>query len=190
VDHAPTPAAAASTLAAVRVAILSGYNGPTNRWGGPGINSSVAAEDPETYSVGYAPTNAPRRFAGTDVDGSSVLVRYTLLGDANVDGVVEFEDLIQLAQNYNTIVSAFTDAWWLNGDFTYDGVTDFNDLVKLAQNYNGRLPNHPIPGAPSGFENDLAAAFAAVPEPSAALAGLIALFAMRPSRRRRESRAA
>ncbi len=34
----------------------------------------------------------------------------TLLGDANLDGVVDFNDLVKLAQNYNTTVSASTTA--------------------------------------------------------------------------------
>lgn len=54
-------------------------------------------------------------------------------GDANHDGVVDFNDLVKLAQNYN--VTDGTRAWE-EGDFTGDGNVDFNDLVILAQNYN------------------------------------------------------
>jgi hypothetical protein len=99
--------------------------------------------------------------------------------------VVDFNDLVKLAQNYNTTVSASTDSWWNRGDFTYDGVTDFNDLVKLAQNYNTALPSAAIPGAPVDFQRDLAAAFATVPEPSAALLGVLAACGCAGSRRRR-----
>jgi len=59
--------------------------------------------------------------------------------DATLDGIVDFNDLVHLAQNYNTTVSTVTDSWWYNGDFTYDGIVDFNDLVKLAQNYNTKV---------------------------------------------------
>src|SRR5205814_9036170 len=102
---------------------------------------------------------------GSTVDKTTVVARYTLAGDATLDGVVDFNDLVKLAQNYNTTVSAVTESWWNKGDFTYDGITDFNDLVKLAQNYNTSLPSDPIPGASAAFEGDLAKAFATVPEP-------------------------
>jgi MYXO-CTERM domain-containing protein len=87
---------------------------------------------------------------------------------ATLDGTVDFNDLVKLAQSYNTAGTT-----WNSGDFTYDGLTDFNDLVKLAQNYNTSLPAAAIPGAPARFEADLARAFASVPEPgSLSLAGL------------------
>ena len=71
--------------------------------------------------------------------------------------------------------------------FHYDGNVDFNDLVKLAQNYNSyAFPiGAPLPGAPAGFQADLAAAFAAVPEPATPAlfaAGTVAL-AVRRKRR-------
>jgi hypothetical protein len=102
------------------------------------------------------------------VDATAVLVRHTLLGDATLDGAVDFNDLVRLGQNYNTMVSAVTDGWWSHGDFTYDGVVDFNDLVKLAQNYGSVLPAA-LRGTAPDFQNDLAAAAAAlasVPEPT------------------------
>jgi hypothetical protein len=96
-----------------------------------------------------------------------------------MDGAVDFNDLVRLAQNYNATVSDTTQSWWFNGDFTYDGVVDFNDLVKLAQNYNTALPSEPVAGASASFNADLAAAFSAVPEPGSlsllALAGLALL---------------
>jgi len=94
---------------------------------------------------------------------------------------------VKLAQNYNTTVSATTESWWNHGDFNYDGVTDFNDLVKLAQNYNTALPaSGSIPGAPVGFEADLARAFASVPEPSTiGLIGVVAGGLLCRGRRRR-----
>jgi hypothetical protein len=52
-------------------------------------------------------------------------------GDANFDGAINFEDLVVLAQNYNTQGKNFR-----QGDFNYDANVDFNDLVILAQGYN------------------------------------------------------
>jgi hypothetical protein len=57
-------------------------------------------------------------------------------GDANLDGVIDFNDLTALAQHYNT-VGGMT---WADGDFTGDGTVDFNDLVYLSQAYNTGTP--------------------------------------------------
>jgi hypothetical protein len=105
-------------------------------------------------------------FLGLTVDKSSVLTRYTLAGDVNLDGSVDFLDLAKLAQSYNVTDGSRE---WATGDFNYDGSTDFLDLAKMAQNYNTALPSAPIPGASVDFNNDLARAFAAVPEPSGAI---------------------
>jgi hypothetical protein len=124
-------------------------------------------------------------FLGSTVDKTTMLIRYTLAGDANLDGTVDFLDLSRLAQNYNVTDGTRT---WAQGDYNYDGNVDFSDLAKLAQSYNTTLPGGAaaIPaGAPAGFEADLARAFAEVPEPSALvmLTGLAAVAVM--GRRRR-----
>jgi len=106
-----------------------------------------------------APTviNAKNFTLGTSLPGDTTVKASP--GDANLDGFVDFNDLVKLAQNYNA-----SNTNWFQGDFNYDGTTDFNDLVFLAQNYN-----NPAPGAPVGsasFQSDMAAAFASVPEPT------------------------
>jgi hypothetical protein len=101
-----------------------------------------------------------------------------------LDGVVDFNDLVRLAQNYNTGGGAAT---WAQADFTYDGVVDFNDLVKLAQAYNTALPSEAVPGATASFDADLAAAFSSVPEPGAA-AGVVAVTTALGLGRRRRTR--
>jgi hypothetical protein len=75
-----------------------------------------------------------------DPSGNALATDYTftffvLAGDANHDRSVDFNDLVPLAQNYNTSGKTYA-----QGDFTGDGVIDFNDLVLLAQNYNTILP--------------------------------------------------
>ena len=121
-------------------------------------------------------------FLGTPVDDSTVVARFTAAGDATLDGTVDFNDLVKLAQNYNTNVSLITASWWTHGDFTGDGIVDFNDLVKLAQNYNTSIPADAIPGAPIGFDQDLGRAFATVPEPSSVAVILMAAGFMRRRR--------
>ena len=79
-----------------------------------------------------------------DSNVASAKVTYTastaLKGDVNFDGVVDFNDLVILSQNYNTSVATATggnaDVAWQQGDMNDDGMVDFNDLVILSQNYN------------------------------------------------------
>jgi hypothetical protein len=155
-------------LANVRKLVIAG-----NQRGnvGPGVVSSAALAD-SRLEVGYARAGDlfgghGGTFLGQSVNADDLLLRTTLAGDANLDGSVDFNDLVALAQNYNTNVSLASEDWWSRGDATYDGVVDFNDLVKLAQNYNTALEPSAVPGASAVFEADLARAFASVPEPSA-----------------------
>jgi hypothetical protein len=128
----------------------------------------------------------PRSQIGIAFDGGGqpLRMKLTLAGDANLDGLVNFTDLVALAQNYN---GGEFSAFWDEGDFTYDQKVSFDDLVLLAQNYNGSfLPAAPIPGAPADFARDLAAAFADTPEP-ASVAGL-AVYGLTAFQRRRRRR--
>jgi hypothetical protein len=126
-------------------------------------------------------------FMGEAVDATTVLARVTRAGDANLDGKVDFGDLLRLARHYGGDVSAAAGGAWLSGDFTYDGVVNFSDLLVLAKNYGAVAPADPAPGAGAAFEADVASAFAQVPEPSAGIliAGTIACCAARRGRRRR-----
>jgi hypothetical protein len=128
-------------------------------------------------------------YANLDIPGPLVLAPVysatdlrliaTLPGDATTNGSVNFDDLVLLAQNYNTSVAAGAN-WWQSGDFNVDGSVNFDDLVLLAQNYNSAVAG----GAT--FDQDLARAFASVPEPAGlcaigvALCGLIARRRQRP----------
>ena len=77
----------------------------------------------------------------------------TIPGDANHDNVVNFNDLLTLAQHYG-----MSNAHWEDGDFNFDGMVNFNDLLSLAQNYGSSVSFSPP-----------AAAVAAVPEPAMVL---------------------
>jgi hypothetical protein len=182
--------AGSSPLTTVRSQIISGY--ANGAWNGPGIISSSAQTDTR-LGVGYGEASeilgaSGGSFGSETVDGDTVLVRTTIVGDSNLSGSVDFTDLVALAQNYGSDFNAnpSTDSWWTHGDFNYDGKVDFTDLVKLAQNYNAAIPSDAIAGAPAGFEQDLAAAFAAVPEPSTAGLALIAACGLAAQRRRRK----
>lgn len=102
---------------------------------------------------------------------------YARPGDANVDGRVDFDDLLVVSQNYNMN----TGRLWETGDFDFDGKTDFNDLLTLSQNYD---PNEQrtLHGTSAAFSADWAMAQSLAPEP-ATLAALC-LVARGFSRRR------
>jgi pectate lyase len=82
----------------------------------------------------------------------AVWVTATVPGDANVDGSVDFVDLLSLAQWYDSTGSS-----WAQGDFTGDGVTGFADLVLLAQRFGTSA---------AVFDAEWALARSVVPEPS------------------------
>jgi hypothetical protein len=117
-------------VAAVTAALSSAYAG--GRWTGTGITSSTAAGGGLTplLSVGYADGNVD---FNTPAGPNQILVKYTLAGDANLDGQVNFADLLIVAQRFNT-----TGNDWAGGNFIYssNGLVNFADLLIVAQNFN------------------------------------------------------
>src|SRR5207249_1696523 len=90
----------------------------TAGWIGNGIGSSAAAANPNaTVIVTEASTlfdlspGQTGTFMGQSVDSTSLLVRYTLLGDADLNGIVNFQDLVCLSQNYSAAPGTAPDAW-------------------------------------------------------------------------------
>lgn len=102
-------------------------------------------------------------------------------GDATFDGLVNFNDLVVLAQNYNHVGKAS----WGTGDFTFDNQVNFDDLVVLAQNYNaGSVVGNGVENiGGAAFAADWALASSLVPEPGVAL--LVAGSLLGARRRRR-----
>ena len=168
--------AAVSPLMSTRDALRSGEIMSSAATASTGLGYGEAST-----VLGIAPTGTGT-FMGQPVDGTSVLMRLTLKGDAGLDGRVDFDDLAALAQHYN---SSDGSAVWTDGDFDLDGNVDFDDLSILAQNYNGALPAGAEAGFATDFAADVEAAFAAVPEPAGvSVIGLgILLTGMRRRRR-------
>jgi hypothetical protein len=124
-----------TAAAAIRAYLLSAYSA-NDDWSGPtGLTSSIAASNPSKYTVAYAVGSDPSaQDAGLGLIPGQTLVRPTLVGDANLDGKVNFFDLTQiLAYKYNTNQPAsYTD-----GDLNYDGNVNFFDIATLlSANYN------------------------------------------------------
>jgi hypothetical protein len=159
-----------SPAAAIRQLLTNGRNTNGNWQGVNGIGSSLASNS-NGRAVGYAEASdlyaSPGLFYGQDFDLTSILITFTLAGDATLDGAVNFADLTRLAQNYG----ATSGAVWSQGDFNYDGQVGFADLTLIAQNYGGSLLEaaamvNESNGFGDGFTADFARAIALVPEPA------------------------
>lgn len=168
-----------SPLTVVREKITQAYAGGT--WSGAGITSTLLRNNPQAaLGIGYAEASGLQisEYLGRSVDDSTLLIRYTLQGDTNLDGAVNFDDLLSLAQAYGT-----PQADWIQGDSNYDGAVTFDDLLKLAQNYGATLMSSGDLVVDSEmhhrFMQDWAFARAITPEPSVLLMALSGLFVSR-----------
>jgi fibronectin-binding autotransporter adhesin len=146
-----------STIAAY---IKSGYNG--GLWNGAGINSTAAAIN-HGYGLGFA-DGADNVVAS--LPSGQIEVKYTLYGDANLDGVVNGTDFGILAAHFGTQVSG-----WDRGDFNYDGVVNGSDFGELAANFGQQADGADVQLPASDFAalDAFAAAnglMADVPEPA------------------------
>jgi autotransporter-associated beta strand protein len=133
-----------------------------------------------TKRVGYAEANAAgylTTFAGQPVDATTIVLRAVQPGDSNLDGTVDFNDLLRLAQGYQQAGT------WINGDFDYTGLVDFNDLLSLAQNYGqtGLSAALDALGSEAGWSEEWSLVVSLVPEPSllGVVVGLIGPMAAR-----------
>jgi hypothetical protein len=161
------PAAGPNPEATIRAQIISGRGGGGlgKTWNGQGITSSTAGAAPvNSMSVGYAvngqlPLGPFTNFRGQPVDNSTILMRFTRTGDANLDGVVNNDDVTIVGANF---APGSPKPRWDLGDFDYNGFVDNDDVTLLGVYYNPSAPAIPTPEqAKSGV--------AAVPEPSTAL---------------------
>jgi hypothetical protein len=115
----------ADPASAIRAYLTLGRNG--GAWNGPGIDSSTAALPANShYALGYA-DGADGVVAG--LSSGQIEIKYTLLGDADLDGSVTGSDFTILAADLGKSVSA-----WDKGDFDYDGSVTGSDFTALAAN--------------------------------------------------------
>jgi hypothetical protein len=124
-----------SPLLTVQSELSQAYD--NKAWDKPGLTSSVAkgSSGVTALGLGEASTLGLSTFDGLTLGGNAVLVKYTLTGDANLDGTVNFNDFSIVQNNYNQ------SSVWSGGDFNYDGITNFNDFSLLQNNYGQTLAN-------------------------------------------------
>jgi hypothetical protein len=124
----------ASPISDVRSYVASGFNNGLQT--GNGIISTRAKTSPNAGEsgktrVGFSEASSVglSSFDGIAVDGSTILLKYTYAGDANLDGMVDLKDLAALASSWQT------SGYWSNGDFNYDGTVNASDLGLLSTNW-------------------------------------------------------
>ncbi len=147
--------------------------------------SNIAAGDGRSVGFTFSPTLSQVELATLSILTSdqnlpgaqardTLTIHFTargaIAGDADLNNIVDFSDLLILAQNYETTV-----AGWTFGDFNRDHFVNFDDLLAVAQNYEftGLMT--------SSFDGDWQLARELVPEPTC----LAALGAMSLLTRRR-----
>lgn len=146
-----------------------------------GLTSSALGQ---SGAIGYldALSLGLNSYGGIALDGTAIVLRATLKGDANLDLAVDFDDLLILAQHYGG-----TGSEWFEGDFDYDGHVNFDDLLALSQSYGAASPSDLslLQTLNVTLARDWMLARALTPEPGALL--LIAIAGLSCSRRARQS---
>ncbi len=120
-------------VANINSEIGRGYDG--GAWNGSGILSSSAAGGSDT-ALGYelnsnGSTALLNTFDGQTVTSTDVLVKYTYVGDANLDGIVNGSDYTLIDNGLNNGLTN-----WQNGDFNYDGVVNGDDYTLIDNAFN------------------------------------------------------
>ena len=119
-----------ASLATVTAAVASAFAGGT--WTGPGITSAAARDDGAHLTwLGVFQPDAAATFDTLPVAPTDVVVRYTLVGDTNLDGTVTAADYTRTDVGYVTAATG-----WAAGDFNYDGVVDGSDYTLIDNAYN------------------------------------------------------
>lgn len=186
----------------------TGYNIATGYWDGPGIRSSTAALDlsgltavgvTNNVNVGYlswpriASVNAnggnlidnPAADARPLPTGVETMFKYTWLGDADLNGVVDdANDYGLFLAGLNDLTGATTGWGWGVGDFDYSGgkPDDAGDYILFVLGLNGQTGPLVGQGVSTG-------AALPVPEPSAIGMLLFGVFGLMSWRCRKQVQA-
>ncbi len=122
-------------IALIKQQLTNGYN--NNTWTGAAsassgtIRSSAAALNPNVFNVGYADSADG---SNVNTTPNTIEIKYTLNGDATLNGSVDIFDLNALLPHFNST------GIWTSGDSTYTGTVDIFDLNALLPNFNPTLP--------------------------------------------------
>jgi len=168
-----------SPIASIRSYVESGRG--SGSWNGTGLTSSDAGSSNGENALGYAEAlevigAGGGVFGNLVVDDSSVLVKYTYTGDADLNGKVDVSDLGRLATHWQSAGD------WSGGDFDYNGVVNVADLGLLATNWQAGVGNPLGPGNLTESIESFGLPASIVPEPGAITLLILPVF---PCRRKR-----
>lgn len=162
----------------IRDLVRNWWNG--GRRNGMGIGSSLSgvgsgADGLATLAVvlndkGGSPWVS--EMGGVSLATTDVVVKYTYLGDTDLNGRVDSEDLQNLVRGLRGGLTG-----WVNGDNNYDNVVDGNDLANLLLAM--RLGTFSF-----GNEGGAPSVGGAVPEPTVAVAAIAGIFGLGLRKRR------
>jgi len=178
VVRSPNRAAQVTELAAARDMVRGWYTSNGGLPGQVGLGTTAAFYNPldafVTLSVFDNDINGDgvgemATFNGFAVLSTDVIVKYTYLGDTNIDGVVDATDLARVLQGLQGLGTG-----WNFGDVDHDGVVTSFDLGRTLAALRGQ-------GASLGF--GAGSGGGPIPEPSS-LAGVVVAGALLGRRRR------
>jgi subtilisin-like proprotein convertase family protein len=138
-----TPDAATRDASLASLTSLIGAARDGGAWDKPGITSSAARADTSALTglgiIANANPDGTPIYATTwenqPVNANSILVKYTLNGDANLDGKITFDDYFQANQGF---LSAGAKTGYRWGDFNYDGLINFDDYFLINRAFLGQ----------------------------------------------------
>lgn len=182
-----------STPADLRALLLAGYGGTV------GLTTTTSEGLAHTSGLGYLLGSDYKVINGTTLDGIAVgdtdtVVKYTVMGDVDLNGTITGTDFAQIDAAYlSGLYATGTDALWIHGDFNYDGVISTADFALIDAAF---LILHPLSEQAlariaadtarfgAEYSAQLQENLAAVPEPSSlALLGLAGLLTLRAKRK-------
>jgi hypothetical protein len=126
-----------SNYTTIKNLIASARNGGS--WNGAGVTSTVAAAaSPKNKTLGtitgtqfHQAQGANQLFNGFTVANTDTLVKFTYYGDADLNGIVNFDDYSRTDAGFNSGGNT-----WFQGDFDYNGVVNFDDYSLIDAAFN------------------------------------------------------
>ena len=165
--------------------VKTGYNG--GAWNGTGFSSSTAATTNHMTGLGIALasdalsfTTGTMLWSGQTVTPSDTLIKYTYVGDMNLDGTINGDDYFRIDQGFGSQHGASPLHGYANGDLNFDGVINSDDYFLIDSNYSKQFTTVLDESLNAGRGG-----VSAVPEPAAiSILGLGLAMTLRRSGRR------
>lgn len=170
--------ARAADLSVLRSAVRSWWNGGGRNGAGLGTSAQAQGLPAAAWTtLAVVPAESSTGFlsfpdwAGLALDADDILIKYTYLGDTDLNGLIDARDVNRVLQGWSAGLEG-----WSAGDTNYDGVVDGSDYLNVLL----ALQNQGSPLTTGGGTGS------AIPEPRVAVVVMPMLFAL--ARRQRSQR--